>query len=334
MQTRQPIIAQPTPENLAKAAEILRNGGLVAFPSETVYGLGADATNPDAVAKVYAAKGRPGHNPLIVHVAESDAASALAILDDRAHAVIAAFWPGPLTLVLPLGHASPVAANARANLNTIALRCPDHPTARALIRQTGRPLVGPSANPSGRLSPTTPLHVAEGLGQHLEMILSGGRCTIGVESSVLDLTTDQAVLLRPGAINAAMLAPILGTIHHSVGNPDQPSAPGQLLRHYAPRLPLRLNAREIAPDEAFLGFGPNPFAPKGGIARRNLSENGDWEEAAHNLFAMLAELETSGARAIAVAPLPDPRDNGIADALHDRLRRAAASTEPLPTETS
>jgi L-threonylcarbamoyladenylate synthase len=326
MQKRQPIIAQPTPENLAKAAETLRNGGLVAFPTETVYGLGADATNRDAVARVYAAKGRPAHNPLIVHIADSVAAESLALIDERTRAVMAQFWPGPLTLVLPHRPDSPITDMARAGLNTIALRCPNHATARQLIALTGRPLVGPSANPSGRLSPTTPLHVADGLGEAVAMILSGGQCDIGVESSVLDLTTNQAVLLRPGAINAVMLAPLLGDVRQSIGNPDQPSAPGQLLRHYAPRLPLRLNARDVAADEAFLNFGPNPFAPKGGVMRRNLSEAGDWEEAAHNLFAMLADLETSGARAIAVAPLPDTQDYGIADALRDRLTRAAAAS--------
>lgn len=322
-------ITTPSPENLAKAADFVRSGALVAFPTETVYGLGADASNPSAVARVFAAKGRPSHNPLIVHIADSGDAAALAMLDDRARALMTMFWPGPLTLVLPRRPDAGIALSACAGLDSIALRCPNHAVARALIAAAGRPLVGPSANPSGYLSPTTPLHVAQNLGTHLAMILSAGPTEIGVESSVLDLTTATATLLRPGAISAADLQPILGELALSDGNPDRPTAPGQLLRHYAPRLPLRLNARTLDADEAFLGFGPNPFAPKGGIARRNLSERGDWAEAAHNLFAMLAELEQSGARAIAVAPLPDMRDYGIADAVRDRLYRAAAASQEL-----
>lgn len=333
MQQYHAPIATPSPENLAKAADFLRSGQLVAFPTETVYGLGADATNPDAVARVFTAKGRPAHNPLIIHIADSHDAEKLAVLNDRSRAVMDMFWPGPLTLVLKRQVNAGIAENACAGLGTIALRCPNHAGARALIATTGRPLVGPSANPSGFLSPTTPLHVATGLGPHLAMILSGGQTEIGLESTVLDLTTSESTLLRPGAISAADLAPLLGNVVHSDGNPDRPSAPGQLLRHYAPRLPLRLNARDLAPDEAFLGFGPNPFAPKGGLARLNLSQNGDWTEAAHNLFAMLAILEQSGARAIAVAPLPDIRDYGIADAVRDRLYRAALASADLVTGT-
>jgi L-threonylcarbamoyladenylate synthase len=311
-------ILPPTPEAIAEAAWALRQGSLVAFPTETVYGLGAIATDDRAVAGIYRAKGRPRHNPLIVHLAGLDAASPVVVLDQRARAVAEAFWPGPLTLVLPRAPGSPISAVATAGLDTVAVRVPAHPVAHALLEAVGLPVVAPSANPSGLVSPTTAQHVAADLGPLVDLVLDGGACPVGVESTVLDLSRPAPRLLRPGGLDRAAVQRLVGPL--AVG-PDEaaPRAPGQLASHYAPRLPVRLDAEDVAADEALLAFGPTPLP--GAMAVRNLSPAGDPAEAARNLFAMLRELDASGARAIAVMPIPAA---GLGEAIRDRLRRAAA----------
>lgn len=270
------------------------------------------------MARIYKAKGRPAHNPLIVHVADRAGAEALARLDERARTVAAAFWPGPVTLVLPQVSGSPVSRLATAGLDTVAVRMPAHPVAQALLRAVALPVVAPSANPSGLVSPTTAGHVAADLGDRVDLVLDGGPCPVGVESTVLDLSGPVPVLLRPGGLDRAALERLLGPLADA-HDPEQPRSPGQLASHYAPRLPVRLDATEVAPDEALLAFGPD--APSGGVARRNLSEAGDPAEAARNLFSMLRELDASGARAIAVMPVPA---DGLGEAVRDRLMRAAA----------
>jgi L-threonylcarbamoyladenylate synthase len=311
-------ILAPTAEALAEAARALRQGRLVAFPTETVYGLGAIATDDGAVAGIYRAKGRPRHNPLIVHLAGLATVPPVVVLDARARAVAEAFWPGPLTLVLPRAPGSPISAVATAGLDTVAVRVPAHPVAHALLEAVGLPVVAPGANPSGLVSPTTAQHVAVDLGAVVDLVLDGGACPVGVESTVLDLSRPTPRLLRPGGLDRAALERLVGPL---ASGPDEavPRAPGQLASHYAPRLPVRLDALDVAADEALLAFGPTPLP--GAMAVRNLSPTGDPAEAARNLFAMLRELDTSGARAIAVMPIPAA---GLGEAVHDRLRRAAA----------
>ena len=297
---------------IEEAARSIRAGGLVAFPTETVYGLGADATDDRAVAAVFEAKGRPRFNPLIVHVAGREEAEALAVFDDRARRLADRFWPGPLTLVLPRAPDSPVSWLASAGLDTLALRWPAHPMAEALIRAAGRPLVGPSANRSGRLSPTTAAHAAAELGQ-AATVLDGGPCRLGLESTVVALGEGTPVLLRPGALDAEAVEAETGPLAEpalSAGDAPRPS-PGMLLRHYAPDSPLRMDAASVRPGEAMLGFG----AVEGDL---NLSPSGDLVEAAANLFAMLRRLDGGGG--IAVAPIPE---RGLGRAINDRLRRAA-----------
>ncbi|MGE3294908.1 MAG: L-threonylcarbamoyladenylate synthase [Geminicoccaceae bacterium] len=311
-------IRAPDAGAIAEAAAILRRGGLVAFPTETVYGLGGVAAIDAAVAGIYAAKGRPARNPLIVHIADLAGAEALARLDGRARAVAAACWPGPVSLVLPRAPGSRVSPLATAGLDTVAVRMPAHPVAQALLRAVALPVAAPSANPSGLVSPTTAAHVAADLGDRVDLVLDGGACPVGVESTVLDLSGPRPVLLRPGGQDRTVLEGLLGPLADAA-DPDRPRSPGQLASHYAPRLPVRLDATEVTPDEALLAFGPD--APSGGVARRNLSEAGDPAEAARNLFAMLRELDASGAKAIAVMPVPA---EGLGEAVRDRLRRAAA----------
>ncbi len=310
-------ILAPTAAAIAEAATALRRGGLVAFPTETVYGLGAVATNDAAVAGIYRAKGRPAHNPLIVHVADLPGARAIAVLDSRATAVAEAFWPGPLTLVLPRAQGAPISAVATAGLDTVAVRMPAHPVARALLQAVLLPLAAPSANPSGLVSPTTAAHVAADLGPAVDIVLDGGACPVGVESTVLDLSGTEPRLLRPGGLGREALERLLGPLATG-GDAAAPRSPGQLASHYAPRLPLRLDAEHVAADEALLAFGPAPLP--GAMATCNLSPSGDPAEAARNLFAMLRELDASGARRIAVMPIPAA---GLGEAVRDRLRRAA-----------
>ena len=296
-----------------EAARSIRAGRLVAFPTETVYGLGADATDDRAVAAVFEAKGRPRFNPLIVHVADRGEAEALAVFDDRARRLAAGFWPGPLTLVLPRAPGSPVSWLASAGLDTLALRWPAHTLAEALIRAAGRPLVGPSANRSGRLSPTTAAHAAAELGGLAATVLDGGPCRLGLESTVVALGEGPAILLRPGALDAEAIEAEIGPLTEPAPSAgDEPRAsPGMLLRHYAPDSPLRMEAEAARPGEAMLGFG----AVDGDL---NLSPSADPAEAAANLFAMLRRLDGGGG--IAVAPIPE---RGLGRAINDRLRRAA-----------
>jgi L-threonylcarbamoyladenylate synthase len=313
-----PRVVPATPDAVAEAARLIRVGRLVAFPTETVYGLGCDATDDRAVALVFAAKGRPEFNPLIVHVTGREEAARLARFDARADALAAAFWPGALTLVLPRVENCPVSLLATAGLDTIAVRAPSHAIARALIAAASRPIAAPSANRSGEVSPTTSAHVAESLGADVALILDGGACPLGLESTVLDLTGEAAAILRPGAVTEEAIVAFAGPLA-SPADRERPVAPGMLARHYATRLPLRLAAREVRRGEALLAFGPN--APEGAPLTSNLSPSGDLVEAAANLFAMMRALDRPGLAGIAVMPIPE---TGLGRAINDRLRRAAA----------
>lgn len=299
------------------AAALLREGRLVAFPTETVYGLGADAGNDRAVAAIFAAKGRPQFNPLIVHVEGIDQAEGLAAIDDRARRLIERFWPGPLTLVLPRRADAPVSLLVSAGLPTVALRAPAHPVARALIRAAEMPIAAPSANPSGRISPSLASHVAAGLGNRVALILDAGPCPIGIESTVVDLVSERPRLLRPGGLAADAIEALVGPLASGAKATDEerPLSPGMLARHYAPGRPLRLDAASPRPGEQFLGFGRCSAA-----GSANLSPEGNLEEAAANLFAMLWALDRPEVAGIAVAPIPDV---GLGRAINDRLRRAA-----------
>ncbi len=304
---------------IERAARLLRDGRLISFPTETVYGLGADATDDSAIAAVYAAKGRPPENPLIVHVAAPDAAANEAVFDARARTLAERFWPGPLTLVLRRQAASRLTPRLSAGLDTVALRVPDHPVALALLAATGRPIAAPSANPSGRLSPTTARHVAEALGQRVVLILDGGSCEVGVESTVVDVSSPGAArLLRPGGVPRAAIEAEIGPLAAPCGG--APRAPGMMASHYAPRRPLRLDAEHARADEALLAVGAD--VPEGAAATMNLSPTGDLDEAAANLFAMLHALDRPAFAAIAVMAIPG---EGRGAAINDRLRRAAAA---------
>ncbi|HET6467974.1 MAG TPA: L-threonylcarbamoyladenylate synthase [Geminicoccaceae bacterium] len=310
----------PTPDAIREAARLLRNGRLVAFPTETVYGLGALATSDAAIHAVYAAKRRPRHNPLILHLARAEDVAAVAVVDPRAAALAHAFWPGPLTMVLPLRPQGGVSPVATAGLPTVAVRVPAHDVAHRLLAEVGAPVAAPSANPSGRLSPTTAAHVAADLAGRVELVLDAGPCPVGVESTVIDLGgAGPARLLRAGGLARERLERILGPLAPAETAGEAPRSPGQLASHYAPDLPLRLGATSVAADEALLAFGPTP--PAGARATLNLSPTADLAEAAANLFAMLRRLDRSGARRIAVMPVPE---EGLGEAINDRLRRAAA----------
>lgn len=310
----------PADERAIRAAAAhLRAGRLVAFPTETVYGLGADATDDRAVAAIFEAKGRPRFNPLIVHLPDMAAAETLVRADDRARALAARFWPGALTLVLPRREGCPVSLLCSAGLDSLAVRAPAHPVAQALLRATGRPVAAPSANRSGRVSPTTAAHVAEELGDRVAAILDGGPCALGLESTVLDLTGGQPALLRPGGVTREALEAELGPLRHAEPRGGPLPSPGLLESHYAPALPLRLEAAEAAPGEALLAFGPE--VPPITAPMLNLSPSGDLAEAAANLFAHLRALDRPGLRGIAVMPIPE---TGLGAAINDRLRRAAA----------
>jgi L-threonylcarbamoyladenylate synthase len=303
--------------DLDRARDVILAGGLVAAPTETVYGLAADATNGRAVARIYAAKSRPDFNPLICHVCDLAMAETLAEFSPLARALAARFWPGPLTMVLPRRATCPVSDLATAGLSSIALRMPKHAAALGLIKRCARPLAAPSANPSEHLSPTTAAHVAAGLGDKVDLILDGGRCEAGLESTIIAPGENGAVLLRPGALARAEIESLTGPL----AAPEAGSkvvAPGMLRRHYAPRARLRLNAADRRDEEAFLAFGP---PPPGVAPTLNLSPRGDLAEAAANLFAMLHELDSSH-RAIAVACIPD---EGLGEGINDRLKRAGVS---------
>ncbi len=297
-----------------RAAALLAAGDLVAFPTETVYGLGADARNDHAVARVFEAKGRPSFNPLIVHVADLAAARDLARFNDVAERLAGAFWPGPLTLVLPLQPGGGLSPLVTAGLDTVALRMPAHPVAQDLLAAFGGPIAAPSANPSGRISPTRPDHVLEGLDGRIAAVVDGGACDVGVESTIVS-AVGAPQLLRPGGLPVEALEACIGAPLPIDGNADAPSSPGQLASHYAPNAAVRLNARHAAEGEVHLGFGP-----EAGDATLNLSPSGDLVEAAANLFHHLRQLDETG-RPIAVSPIPE---TGLGRAINDRLRRAAA----------
>ncbi|MGE3303805.1 MAG: L-threonylcarbamoyladenylate synthase, partial [Hyphomonadaceae bacterium] len=293
-------IAPATPDAIAEAAEIIRRGGLVAIPTETVYGLAADAANPRAIARLYAAKGRPAFNPLIAHLSEYDHPMRHAALPGPARELIARFWPGPLTIVAPFNSSSPVCDLARAGLDTIALRTPRHPAAQGLLALLDTPLAAPSANRSGAVSPTEAAHVAADLGEAVDLILDGGACPIGVESTIVGFAANGAArLLRPGGVPLEALEALFGPLPRAQTG-DAVAAPGMLARHYAPRARLRLNAAAPEGGEAYLAFGPQ--APAGAL---NLSASGDLEEAAANLYAYLRRLDAAGVAAIAAAPIPE-----------------------------
>jgi L-threonylcarbamoyladenylate synthase len=309
----------------AAAARCLAEGGLVAFPTETVYGLGADASNAAAIARLYQAKGRPSFNPLIAHVGDLSSAMRIARFDARAIALAEAFWPGPLTLVLPKTRDCPVADLATAGLETVAIRVPAHPVARDILRAFGGPVVAPSANLSGHVSPTTAAHVQSDLAGRIDLIVDGGAVEVGVESTIVGCF-DTPMLLRPGGLPRDAIERVLGRTltqppEDAGHDTDQPLAPGMLASHYAPRTPVRLNAISLSAGEALLGFGPAavPGADSATMVM-NLSARGDLDEAAANLFGYLRALDTSGARAIAVMPVPH---HGLGEAINDRLRRAA-----------
>ena len=308
-------IAPATPETIAQAADILRNGGLVAFPTETVYGLGGDATNDAAVEKIYAAKGRPSFNPLIVHVGAPEWVASIAQADARFGTLTRAFWPGPLTLVMKRHAATAVSKLVSAGLDSVAVRMPDHPVAASLLLAVGRPLAAPSANKSGSVSPTEAQHVVDSLATPPALIIDGGKCKVGVESTVLDLTTPTPIILRPGAITREQIDAVIGPVNVSASDEAAPKSPGQLASHYAPGLPVRLNATEAKAGEILIGFG----AVQGTLT---LSPRGELAEAAANLFTLLRQADNATLyKCIAVAPIPE---QGIGLAINDRLRRAAA----------
>ncbi len=313
-------------DDIDAAVAALKRGELVAFPTETVYGLGADAANDAAVSNIYAAKGRPATNPLIAHVADVAAAEALIEMPEGARRLAAAFWPGPLTIVGKARPDAPVSAIARAGLPTLAVRVPVHPVAQALLQAFGGPVVAPSANVSGRLSPTEAEHVEESpLAEHVALILEGGECAVGLESIIVGFDeAGAAILLRPGGIAAEEVEQVLGApLQRPAAVQERPNAPGQLASHYAPRAKLRLNAERPEPGEMFLAFGPDAPHDVPGL---NLSPSGDLKEAAQNLYAYLHILDATGVESIAVAPIPS---EGLGEAINDRLRRAAA---PRPDE--
>jgi L-threonylcarbamoyladenylate synthase len=318
-------ILSATKEGMTRAAELLRHGKLVAFGTETVYGLGADATDARAVAAIFAAKGRPRFNPLICHYPSASAAFGHVIADDRARILGQAFWPGPLTLVLPRQPDCPVALLTGAGLDTLAVRVPGHVVTMSLLRRVGRPIAAPSANRSGQVSPTSAQHVLDGLKDRIDAVLDSGPCKVGVESTVVDLSGPEPVLLRPGGIPAEDLEARLGAPFRR-GVPQAASedlrSPGLMVSHYAPILPVRLGATAIADDEALLAFGP-PLP--GGRCQFQLSKSGNATEAAAHLFEGLRWLDAEGARlgarGIAVMPVPE---SGLGVAINDRLRRAAA----------
>jgi len=305
------MIASPRVET-EKAAELLRAGKLVAFPTETVYGLGANALDDKAVAKIYAAKGRPEMNPLITHVLDAEEAFRHGLYTSRAEKLMEAFWPGPLTLIMPRKKETKLSLLVSSGMDTVALRSPKHPLARAMLTRAGIPIAAPSANRSGRVSPTMAEHVAEELGDKVDMILDGGACFLGVESTVLDITGEIPVILRPGSVTKEKLEAVIGPV--SLSGDGKIKSPGMLASHYAPNAKLRLNATEKKDGEMLLTFGREK---KGDM---NLSANGDLVEAAANLFWMLRAMDKNTGN-IAVSPIPM---EGLGIAINDRLARAAA----------
>jgi L-threonylcarbamoyladenylate synthase len=310
---------------IADAARILRDGGLVAFPTETVYGLGANAEDGEAVTRLFEAKGRPRINPLIVHVSDRLAAERLGEFTPTARRLAQQFWPGPLTLVLRRKATATLSLLVSAGLDTIALRVPAHPISARLLAEAGVPIAAPSANISGRISPTEAAHVAAELGDRVALVLDGGKTTLGLESTVVGFEGGDAVLLRPGAVTRTEIEQVAGPLRKREGADIR--APGQLASHYAPRARLRLNACDLSDGEALLAFGGHPTDSSTRHLTLNLSPAGDLREAAANLFAMLRELDASGADTIAVMPIPDV---DLGEAINDRLARAAAPRMYVP----
>lgn len=323
------MIKSATPETIKEAADIIKQGGLVGMPTETVYGLAANALNGKAVARIFEAKGRPSFNPLITHVANIEEAQLYGELPEDALTLAQTFWPGPLTMIVQRRKGCPISELVTAGLDTIALRVPAHKTARALISTSGCPIAAPSANVSGRISSTTPKHVAEQLGDKLDIILADGQSKVGLESTVIDMSGDKAVLLRYGAVTAEDLEPYIGKVS-MIEKADKIKSPGMLIKHYAPSIPVRLGAVDVKKGEALLGFGQTKFMgiEGGGFAKdlpeesyKNLSEAGDLTEAAANLFAMMHALDNNANQGIAVMNIPD---TGLGLAINDRLKRASA----------
>lgn len=307
------------PQAVAEAAAVLRAGGLVALPTETVYGLGADATSDAAVAGIYAAKDRPSFNPLIAHVPDLEAGQREGVFDADALTLARAFWPGPLTIVTPVAPGGRVSLLARAGLDSVALRAPAHPVAQAILRAARLPIAAPSANRSGRVSPTDAEHVAGDLNGRIDLIVDAGPCPVGVESTIVACLGGEPRILRPGGVAREDIARALGR-PLAAAEPDSPAiAPGMLASHYAPRAKVRLNAQDVQPNEAALDFAGRLDQPC--AARLDLSPTGDLREAAANLFAYLRRLDMPGIAGVAVAPLPM---QGLGEAINDRLRRAAA----------
>lgn len=309
-------ILKATNTNISKAAEIIKKGGLVAFPTETVYGLGANVYIPKAVASIFEAKGRPRFNPLISHIADIDFLKDYALTDERVMALARNFWPGPLTFVLKRMDENPALDLACAGLKTLTVRMPYHPVALELIKKSGVPIVAPSANKSQTISPTTAQHVFESLGENIDMILDGGACSVGVESTIIDLTGPQVVLLRAGGTSLETLEDFLNEkILISNGHQDMPSSPGQMLKHYAPSHEFRINALSREKDEFFIGFGNTKDCDL------NLSVTGDLKEAASNLFSYMRQADQQSTYSkIAMAPIPNI---GLGLAINDRIKRAS-----------
>jgi L-threonylcarbamoyladenylate synthase len=324
-----PRIVIANDQSILEAATLIKRGELVVLPTETVYGLGANALDGRAVAKIFEAKSRPQFNPLIIHVSDVNKAAEFVEMDARAKKIANAFWPGPLTLILPRRADNGVSDLVSAGLETLAIRVPAHKVMRAVMKAAGVPIAAPSANASGEPSATTPKHAAESLGDNAPYILAAGTCDVGLESTVLDLSGEDAVILRPGAVTAEDLEPYLGVVEIDDGAHSKPKSPGQLLKHYAPSIPVRLNAVDVEEGEALLAFSSTKFMgikSGGGVASlpeeslKNLSEDGDLAEAASNLFMMLRDLDRPKHKAIAVMNIPN---TGVGIAINDRLKRAA-----------
>ena len=312
------MIEPASPGIIARAANLLKAGELVAFPTETVYGLGADATSDEAVARIFDAKNRPTFNPLIIHVQDAGSAAALVTFTDTAQRLADAFWPGPLSLVMERRENSPISLLASAGLDTIAVRVPKQSTAQAIMVAGGIPIAAPSANASGKISPTQAAHVADSLGNTVSLIVDDGPCPIGVESTVIDCTSDRPVLLRQGGVTTEEIKAVVEPLIIAADNDVTPSSPGMLQSHYAPEAKLRLNAIALENNEALLSFGGHGMT--GFSTEQNLSPSGDLREAAANLFTMMRALDMA-AKEIAVMPIPS---HGLGSAINDRLRRAAA----------
>lgn len=322
MAAKKPVILTPNHQGLQSAAKLLIDGGLVAFPTETVYGLGGDATSDGAVAAIFEAKGRPKFNPLIVHFPDIEAARVHVNFNPLAEKLAAAFWPGPLTLILPRRTNSPLSLLVSAGLDTVAVRVPSHGVAHDLLVTVNRPVAAPSANRSGDISPTQASHVCDSLAHLIDAVIDGGPCQIGIESTVVAFDGERAVLLRPGGLTREELEQVIGPINRAPDDSETiaPRSPGMLERHYAPATPLRLDAVDVRKGEVLLGFGND--VPDGVL---NLSKTGNVCEAAANLFAMLRQLDRRGAEGIAVMAIPE---TGLGVAINDRLRRAATPESP------